>query len=323
MSKSNKKYQRKRVRPFPWMPVVLGMLLIGFAVLSLASQNSGGPAADLSSVVPVKVSFAAPELSLQNINGQTESLADYRDHIVLVNNWATWCPPCKAEMPTLAAYYNEHSEAGFMIIAIEAGDPADGVSKFAQSYRFDFPVWLDPNGASLKAFGNGTLPNSYVIDRSGTVRYAWTGEISRAMLEESLTEFRQLGDKYFENVALRFIGILQVRLDNLTTGVAALREALILARSLDSKYEVAAALRCIGDAAQVEGNLTRAVRLHWAARSIFDSIGAWRPEDDTKFEIMFAPYQTVLGISALTTAIEEGRAMTFEQAIDYALFINS
>lgn len=187
MAKSNKKYQRKRSRPFPWIPIALGVFLIGIAILSLASQNSDGQAADLSSVVPVKVSFTAPELSLQNINGENESLIDYRDNVVLVNNWATWCPPCKAEMPTLAAYYNQHNTEGFTIIAIEAGDPVEGVLKFAQSYGLSFPVWLDPNGASLKPFGNGSLPNSYVIDRSGTVRYAWTGEISKAMLEKYIT----------------------------------------------------------------------------------------------------------------------------------------
>lgn len=104
MSKLNKKYQRRRARSFPWVPVVLGVSLFGVAILSLGSQNIQGQAADLSSVVPVKVDFAAPEVSLRNIKGETESLADYRDHVVLVNNWATWCPPCKAEMPTLAAY---------------------------------------------------------------------------------------------------------------------------------------------------------------------------------------------------------------------------
>jgi peroxiredoxin len=135
----------------------------------------------------VEVNFTAPVLSLQNINGQTESLADYRGSVVLVNNWATWCPPCKAEMPTLAAYHDDHAADGFTIIAIEAGDPAESVSQFANEYDLHFPVWLDPDGASLDAFGNGSLPNSYVIDRSGTVRYAWTGEISREMLEKFVT----------------------------------------------------------------------------------------------------------------------------------------
>jgi len=191
MTKSKKKYRRKRKKTFPVIPVTLGVLLIGFAFLAMASPKSEGNAessnSSSNSVVAMEVSYAAPELSLQNINGVSEALTDYQDKVVLVNNWATWCPPCKAEMPTLVAFHNEHNADGFSVIAIEAGEPADIVSQFATSYKMSFPVWLDPDGASLRAFGNGTLPNSYVIDRSGTVRYAWTGEISKAMLEEYVT----------------------------------------------------------------------------------------------------------------------------------------
>jgi peroxiredoxin len=182
-----KKYRSKQKKIFPIVPMAIGLFLIGFAILAMASPKAEGNAEALNSVVPMEVNYAAPELALQNINGQTESLADYLDQVVLVNNWATWCPPCKAEMPTLAAYHNEHNAEGFTIIAVEAGDPLDAVSQFAQSYNLKFPVWLDPNGASLRAFGNGTLPNSYVIDRAGTVRYAWTGEINKAMLEKYVT----------------------------------------------------------------------------------------------------------------------------------------
>src|SRR5574338_1723025 len=184
MPKSNKRYRRKRQRSFPWVPFGIGFLLIGLAVLLLASPNSDSQAAGQSSVIPIKVNFSAPELSLQNITGKTESLSDFKGNVVLVNNCATWCPPCKAEMPTLAAYYNEHKPEGFTIVAIEAGEPVESVTQFVTDYNLKFPVWLDPDGASLKAFGNGNLPNSYVIDRSGTVRYAWTGEISRDMLEK-------------------------------------------------------------------------------------------------------------------------------------------
>jgi cytochrome c biogenesis protein CcmG, thiol:disulfide interchange protein DsbE len=187
MAKSNKRYRRKRQQSFPWLPFGIGLLLIGLAVLLLASPKSESQAGGQSSVVPIKVNFSAPELSLQNINGKTQSLSDFAGNVVLVNNWATWCPPCKAEMPTLAAYYNEHNPEGFTIVAIEAGEPLESVAQFAGDHNLKFAVWLDPDGASLKAFGNGNLPNSYVIDRTGTVRYAWTGEISRAMLEKYVT----------------------------------------------------------------------------------------------------------------------------------------
>jgi len=184
---SKKKYQRKRRQQNPLVPIGIGIFLIIIAILFMAAPKSTGSAESLSGVAPAVVNYAAPELSLQNINGETKSLADFHDQVVLVNNWATWCPPCKAEMPTLAAYYNEHTADGFMIVAIEAGDPFEDVSQFAKSYELNFQVWLDPNGAALKAFGNGSLPNSYVIDRSGTIRYAWTGEINKAMLEKYVT----------------------------------------------------------------------------------------------------------------------------------------
>jgi len=184
---SKKKYRRQRQQQNPMVSIGIGIFLIVIAVLSMAAPKSESKADSSASIVPMAVNFAAPELSLENINGEIKSLADYRRDVVLVNNWATWCPPCKAEMPTLSAYYNEHNDEGFMIVAIEAGDEKTGVSEFAKSYNLKFQVWLDPNGAALKAFGNGSLPNSYVIDRSGTVRYAWTGEINKAMLEKYVT----------------------------------------------------------------------------------------------------------------------------------------
>ncbi len=185
---SKKKKQRKKQNPFPIIAFSLGVLLIVFGVLAIASPKNTANADSLpSSVVPVAVNYAAPELALQNITGETKSLTDFRGTVVLVNNWATWCPPCKAEMPVLSAYYNEHNADGFMIVAIEAGDALEGVAQFANTYGLKFQVWLDPNNASLRAFGNGNLPNSFVIDRGGTIRYAWTGEISKAMLEKYVT----------------------------------------------------------------------------------------------------------------------------------------
>ena len=187
MTNSKKKYRRKQKKQFPVLPIVIGSLLIIFAVMALTPPSEESSAASQNSVVPMAVNYSAPDLSLQNINGGTESLSDYRDNVVLVNNWATWCPPCKAEMPTLVAYHNEHTADGFSVIAVEAGEPLDVVTPFVESFEMNFPVWLDPDGKALNAFRNGTLPNSYVIDRTGTVRYAWTGEISMSMLEKYVT----------------------------------------------------------------------------------------------------------------------------------------
>jgi peroxiredoxin len=119
--------------------------------------------------------------------GNPVSLSQFSGQVMLVNNWAIWCPPCKAEMPVLQTYYDDHKERGFTIIAIEAGEPVADVQAFTKQYGLTFPVWPDPSTKALVAFRNSSLPSSYVIDRSGQVRYTWTGAISRDMLEKYVT----------------------------------------------------------------------------------------------------------------------------------------
>ena len=165
------------------------LILAGIAafVLLPGSQDTAIPQAKSRSTIPVEVNYPAPELSLQNVDGKTESLKDYGARVVLVNNWATWCPPCKAEIPTLEAYYKAHSEEGFVIIGIEAGEPQADVLKYAQEHDMTYPVWFDLRNAATVAFKNQGLPSSYVIDTKGTIRLAWMGEISREMLEKYVT----------------------------------------------------------------------------------------------------------------------------------------
>ena len=167
----------------------VGLVLIGLATLLVLTGGKDIAASQpiSRSVTPMEVNYPAPELALQNVNGAAESLIDYRDKVVLVNNWATWCPPCKAEIPTLEAYYKAHTTDGFVIIGVEAGEPQNDVLKFVQDNGMTYPVWIDLNGAALDAFNNENLPSSYVIDRTGTVRLAWVGEISSEMLEKYIT----------------------------------------------------------------------------------------------------------------------------------------
>ncbi len=163
-----------------------GLILIGIVawlILPRDAQSAG----DEVSAVPVEVNYPAPELALNDLQGKQASLADYRGQVVLVNNWATWCPPCKAEMPTLEAYYQAHQGQNFILIGIEAGEPVTDVAQFVQSYQLTFPIWLDPDGKATDAFQNNALPSSYVMDETGAVRLLWNGAISRQMLEKYLT----------------------------------------------------------------------------------------------------------------------------------------
>jgi peroxiredoxin len=167
---------------FPLLLLGLGALLIAASVYFLGRTSL--PQADLSTV-PVRVNFPAPELALLDMQGISRSLADYRGQVVLVNLWATWCLPCKKEMPALQSFYNKYKEQSFVVIAINDGDPTADVVQFVKDYQLTFPVWLDPTYiATEQAFKTLTLPSSFVIDRTGTIQLQWVGGISLGALEQ-------------------------------------------------------------------------------------------------------------------------------------------
>jgi len=170
----------------------LPLLLLGLGVLLIATSAylilwDVRPQTD-PSTVPVKVSFPAPELTLTDTRGVSRSLADYRGQVVLVNLWATWCPPCKDEMPALQSFYDNYKDRSFVVIAINDGDSTADVLQFVKDYELTFPVWLDPTYiATEQAFKTLNLPSSFVIDRSGVIRLQWIGGISRKMLDKHVS----------------------------------------------------------------------------------------------------------------------------------------
>jgi predicted ATPase/DNA-binding XRE family transcriptional regulator len=193
------------------------------------------------------------------------------------------------------------------LVLIDEGDFTGAQSMMAKNKTF-FRKVHDEWG-----YANAVLCHAYSAFRQGDLT------MSLALHEEALAAFRQLGDKYFQNTALRFIGIIEVRQDNLKRGGEALREALLIAHQLDGKYEIAAAIMQMGHVALAEGDPVRAVRLFWAARNMYDSIGTWQEEDKATLENRLAPCRAALSESEFAAAVEQGRAMTMEQAIAYAL----
>lgn len=161
----------------------VGFILLGIVLYFVLDASQAIAQNEEFSATPVKVDYPAPELTLTDLEGAPVSLKDYLGSVVLVNMWATWCPPCKAEMPTLQSFYDEYEDKGFVIIAINDGDTADLVGPFVQDYELTFPVWLDEEYISEKAFETQNLPSSYVIDRGGTVRLMWIGAISARVLQ--------------------------------------------------------------------------------------------------------------------------------------------
>ena len=188
MSKAPAEHRTQRSRNLGVAFLIIGLFLVGAVVIFYLS-NAQEKALESSgfTLPPATADYAAPQLSLTGLDGNPVSLDDYRGKVVLVNNWATWCPPCKAEMPELQAYYVTHAKDGFVIVAIESGEPAKTVTDFVQRLGLTFPVWLDPQGTAVEAFHNWDLPSTYIVDRDGIVRMSWTGQINQATLEKYVT----------------------------------------------------------------------------------------------------------------------------------------
>ena len=174
----------------PSLGRLLALIMIGFGFLALGvafmlkpeSLPSASSSQDFSTI-PVEVDLAAPDLTLTTVDGALVSLSAFQGSVVLVNLWATWCPPCREEMPALQAFYEEYRSNGFVLVAIDQGETTKEVVPFVEEYNLTFPVWLDPASQAGAAFNTMNLPSSYVIDRTGRIRLMWIGGISRENLD--------------------------------------------------------------------------------------------------------------------------------------------
>jgi len=106
------------------------------------------------------------DFTLTDLNGQAWSLHELRGKVVLVNFWATWCPPCRTEMPDLNALYEELKDKGFVVLAI-SDEEADKVKPYIAHYQFGYPVLLDPGRKVHEAYNIEGIPKSFVYDREG------------------------------------------------------------------------------------------------------------------------------------------------------------
>ena len=174
-------------RTFITISVGAGLVAVGLILRNMIKDDYQ-PASSADFVaVPAEVDFPAPKLNLRTLDGAPVSLADYRGHVVLVNLWATWCRPCRQEMPLLQAFYEEYMDQGFLLVAINQEETEGVVRSFVLELGLTFPVWLDEDYLSQLEFKTTYLPSSYVIDRNGRVRLMWIGGISKQNLEKHVS----------------------------------------------------------------------------------------------------------------------------------------
>ena len=129
----------------------------------------------------------APQFKLRDVNGRTVRLSDYKGKVVLVNFWATWCPPCRAEMPDLVRLQRDHGKEGLQIIGITyPPERKTRVRRFARSLKVNYPIILGTREIKARFSSEETLPLTVVINRDGTVKDIISGILLQEEFDEKI-----------------------------------------------------------------------------------------------------------------------------------------
>jgi peroxiredoxin len=121
---------------------------------------------DITQLPPTAVPL---DIGLQDVNGMTVKLSDFKGKIMFLNFWATWCPPCRIEMPSMEKLHNKFKNEDFVMLAIDLQEPASVVKKFFKEYKLTFMALLDPDGEASGLFGVRSIPTTFILDKEGRI----------------------------------------------------------------------------------------------------------------------------------------------------------
>lgn len=169
-----------------------GMLFIGVTRVQASSTTPAAPVPDASARASApRIGHRAPEFTLSDPTVALVNLRDLEGQVVLINIWATWCPPCRAEMPTIQATYEQYRERGFTVLAVNQAEDATTVATFMQQFGLTFPALLDSDYAVSKSYQVRVLPSSFFVDRAGVIRAVYLGPMPRSVISGTVEQLVQ------------------------------------------------------------------------------------------------------------------------------------
>jgi peroxiredoxin len=161
---------------------------------SLASSEQTMEGIDDSSLsIGINQGNIAPDFELDSLDGKILKLSDFRGQKVIVNMWATWCPPCRAEMPDMQKFYDKYKDENTTVIAINmttSEKSVDRIPEFLDEFGITLPVLLDKQNKIGEIYQVYALPTSYIIDSQGIIQQKVTGPMNYEMMEKLVKEIR-------------------------------------------------------------------------------------------------------------------------------------
>ena len=170
-------------RPTGWQalkrgrPVALALALLLLVSACLPAGGVGSSKGDV-----------APDFSLPALDGGAQNLRDYRGQVVILNFWASWCAPCRAEMPDLQVAYTELRDKGLVVVGINQSERGEKVRSFVQEFGLTFPILLDEDQTVGHKYGVRGLPTTFIIDGGGVIREVIVGPLTRSAVHRQVKE---------------------------------------------------------------------------------------------------------------------------------------
>jgi peroxiredoxin len=159
--------------------IAIGWIAVEYLVPSSSSTNAGGPSGAMGQLAPV--------FDLRDDDGHASSLDRYRGSIVVMNLWASWCPPCRAEMPDLQRLTEAYGRRGVAVIGVNEGESPQRAREFAGALGIRFPIWIDASQRYGRVYSALGLPTTVIIDRRGVVRHGFDGPLTFDEMRAAVT----------------------------------------------------------------------------------------------------------------------------------------
>jgi thiol-disulfide isomerase/thioredoxin len=125
----------------------------------------------------------AYDFTLENLEGNNESLSDYRGQVVFLNFWASWCPPCQEEMPDLDKFYADYKDENFMLVAVNVAEEKETVVNYLNENNFEMPVLFDKDGSLTKKYGVQGIPKTFILNKDGEIITMKSGAMTYEQME--------------------------------------------------------------------------------------------------------------------------------------------
>lgn len=166
---------------------IFRLIVLGVMAIALGSAFF---TAYFKSDFPVRIGDAAPDFTLITLEGERVRLSELKGQGVFINFWATWCTPCRREMPHMERQYQEMKEQGVEILAVNIAESNLVVSRFTERLGLTFPILLDSDRAVTERYGVGALPASFFVDKDGVVVAHYVGEMNERIIIEHVDLIR-------------------------------------------------------------------------------------------------------------------------------------